>query len=1096
VASTSSTIQIVIDGVTDGLRGAAVDAAQSLGRVQRETENADRSMSRMAVSAVKAFTGLGSFAGAVPVVAGLAASVGTAAGALLVLPGAAVAGGAALGTLKLATAGFGDAVKAADPKEFTEATKNMAPAAVATAKAVRDMQPAFRDLKKEVQGQFFAGFADDARLLGATYLPILRTGLAGIATEYNAMGREATKALLAPANIAAVNTVLTGTKNVLGDMRPALGNVLTGILQVGAGGTREFNNVGLAITAATEKFKNWATEANQSGRISELIRNGREEFEKWGQVAANVGAIVSTIFEGLGGSQVDFVDGMIQATTAVRTFLASTAGQNGLQALGQILQTTATVTREVFLTALQAIAPVIAAAAPAIQQMATIIGGMLVTAIRIVGPPLQALGEFLASNVGVVQVLTPLLIGLVVAFKGLSILGSLVLPLAATVIAMNAVGLATGRLTTALRILTLATGPIGILLGGAAIALGIFAAANTGSSEAVQENQQAIEGIKGTLNQYTGAVTQATQAQVASELSARTLADGTTKFSDAVAAAGISFSDFTAAAAGNEEALQGVNRQLLDAGVAFIQNEANLGRWGKTIADAKVPTETLALAVIGNEQAVKSLSEQYGISESVVQSMIAALRAQSGSLFEVGAALGTYTANVKAAQEQTQAAADAAREFGTVLGAIKDGLAGLAGGNAPLAAMVAEFNNLADAATRSATEAGNSAEKFGGVEAGARKAGQAMQESRDSFIQAAEAAGNTKEQAGLLADQIGLIPAVASVAFATNADETVTDLLALNVQIERVPPGKAVKIEALTDAAVTQLRDLGFTVEQLPNGEFEVTADTNKAKQSLADVVAEVGRSQGTITVDANTAPADTKIRGAVTLADGSKGTMTLDANPNPATGKVEGVVTLANGSKGTITLDGNRDPATGKINATITYANGSTGTVQVQANTGSAQSAIDRLKVPTQSTHTIRVIQQIANRSFGSAGFAQGAIALPMAGGGTLSPMSGRVATVVPANTWRVIGDNMTVPEAFIPLNGSRRSMKILEDAAARMGRAVVPLAGGGVTTASVGSDSVAPEVRVYIGDRELTDMVRVEIGRSNRQLNRTVSAGAGLNR
>src|SRR5690606_28071132 len=75
------------------------------------------------------------------------------------------------------------------------------------------------------------------------------------------------------------------------------------------------------------------------------------------------------------------------------------------------------------------------------------------------------------------------------------------------------------------------------------------------------------------------------------------------------------------------------------------------------------------------------------------------------------------------------------------------------------------------------------------------------------------------------------------------------------------------------------------------------------------------------------------------------------------------------------------------------------------------------------------------------------------MAAGGLrgLSPMS-PVAQMVPPNTWRVVGDRGDVPEAYIPLDGSRRSLALLDEAAARLGRIAVPAVGfanGAVTRA-----------------------------------------------
>ncbi|WP_281281680.1 phage tail tape measure protein [Blastococcus colisei] len=58
----------------------------------------------------------------------------------------------------------------------------------------------------------------------------------------------------------------------------------------------------------------------------------------------------------------------------------------------------------------------------------------------------------------------------------------------------------------------------------------------------------------------------------------------------------------------------------------------------------------------------------------------------------------------------------------------------------------------------------------------------------------------------------------------------------------------------------------------------------------------------------------------------------------------------------------------------------------------------------------------------------------------GGLRPMAADVATVVPPNTWRVVGDRPVGDEAFIPINKSARSEKVLAETAARMGYELAP--------------------------------------------------------
>jgi hypothetical protein len=58
------------------------------------------------------------------------------------------------------------------------------------------------------------------------------------------------------------------------------------------------------------------------------------------------------------------------------------------------------------------------------------------------------------------------------------------------------------------------------------------------------------------------------------------------------------------------------------------------------------------------------------------------------------------------------------------------------------------------------------------------------------------------------------------------------------------------------------------------------------------------------------------------------------------------------------------------------------------------------------------------------------------------LNPMQGGSAQVIGPNTWRVIGDNMKVPESYIPQDGSQRSEQILAATAKSFGLGLAPQA------------------------------------------------------
>jgi hypothetical protein len=139
-------------------------------------------------------------------------------------------------------------------------------------------------------------------------------------------------------------------------------------------------------------------------------------------------------------------------------------------------------------------------------------------------------------------------------------------------------------------------------------------------------------------------------------------------------------------------------------------------------------------------------------------------------------------------------------------------------------------------------------------------------------------------------------------------------------------------------------------------------------------------------------------------------------------------------------------------------------GSVVINADIATAQEKLaqflrDLNNIPGQRDVVInQVVKQTgaARGQVAAAYQAEGNIVEFMARGGMrgLTPMS-HTAQVVPPSTWRVVGDRGDVPESFIPLDGSARSMSILLETMRRMG--VMPMAAGGINVAA--SDLRSPD-------------------------------------
>lgn len=142
-------------------------------------------------------------------------------------------------------------------------------------------------------------------------------------------------------------------------------------------------------------------------------------------------------------------------------------------------------------------------------------------------------------------------------------------------------------------------------------------------------------------------------------------------------------------------------------------------------------------------------------------------------------------------------------------------------------------------------------------------------------------------------------------------------------------------------------------------------------------------------------------------------------------------------------------------------------GSVVVTANTEDAQRKIDNFvtalrNIPGRRDVVINQVVQTTGAPQGQVGAAynaRGNILEFMAAGGLrgLTPMQ-PIAQMVPASTWRVVGDRSDVPEAYIPLDGSPRSLAILAETMRRMG--VQAMGDGGMTQTT----AAAPVPAVYV--------------------------------
>ena len=411
--------RFVAAGAASG-KGFAAGLGDLGGFADRVTSAGDRagaSFLRLALSLTNVTTAASTVQGVVPIVAAMG-------GALALLPaiGAAVAVG--MVAAKVGMAGFGDALAAIDdPAKFAESLEKLSPAARETALAVRDLAPAWKDVQQATQDALFAGVADEVRELGGAYLPVLKTGLSGITTEFNGAARGTAGFLSQSQQVQTVSGIFEQVRASIGATTSAVPALVSILLDLVAVGSEFLPNLSGGFGDAAQRAAEFVRAARESGQLREWISSGLSTLGDLGKVLGNLFAIARSVFGALDTGGASLLDTLLRVTGGVREFLDSFEGQQALAALGELLGTVSSVVTSVLLVALRQLAPLVVTLAPAFAQLATQVGSTLVTALTLAGPLLLGLADFLARNIGW---LGPLGIGLYAAAQAFGVVSTAV----------------------------------------------------------------------------------------------------------------------------------------------------------------------------------------------------------------------------------------------------------------------------------------------------------------------------------------------------------------------------------------------------------------------------------------------------------------------------------------------------------------------------------------------------------------------------------------------------------------------------------------------------------------------------------------------
>lgn len=577
-------------------------------------------------------------------------------------------------------------------------------------------------------------------------------------------------------------------------------------------------------------------------------------------------------------------------------------------------------------------------------------------------------------------------------------------------------------------------GPWGVALAGAGVALGLLGSSQQEAAGKAAEHKAKLDALAGTLDKYSGAVTAATVSQKGQELAA----DGTLA---AVSKLGISTTEYTRAALGQQPALQKVGAALTAQAQAAIGTSSayqgaipSLQEYGITLEDmtqlalgSPAAFDKVKAAMIAQGEGAKSA----GISTAELRDR---LTEAGGPAADLGRKLGISAAEVAKLAETQRLAAEASADFDTALQALGPALAGLQGGVAPTQQLQQSLDKLAESAKNSAQAAADNVIALGGNTAAAAEAGRKkMEELRKSFIDTAHAAGLPIPEAEALANKLGLIPSDIQTQITTNAAPVAAQINDIVTRVAALPPGANIEITAPTAEVQNALTQLGLKVEQIPGTKnVKVSVDDAAAKAKATALTTALNGIKGMAVADANITTGLAKGQTLKATIDAIVAMIAIDGNPAPGTQKANELKSMIDGIIAVLTADANTDPATQKAKDAEAAINALRPLIPVDADLAEAEAQVNAW-IKTQEAKRVRI------SIMASGGLAAGGIvpAQRFASGGmhSVRKMRGGFAQMVPPNSWRIVGDRARDDEAYIPINRSRRSRHLLGVTAQRMG-------------------------------------------------------------
>lgn len=180
--------------------------------------------------------------------------------------------------------------------EYADALANLSPNARAFVEQVRGLSDAWKELRLEVQDNLFAGMGDSIVNLANNYLPLLKTGLGGIATEINGGVRRAIEDMSSDSAKLDWTTILDNTKASIGPVIDGLSDLAGALTNIAAIGSEFLPGFSSSFAETMQEFRDWTESEEGENSIRNFMEKSIESLKQVKDLFVEVGRVVGGLF--------------------------------------------------------------------------------------------------------------------------------------------------------------------------------------------------------------------------------------------------------------------------------------------------------------------------------------------------------------------------------------------------------------------------------------------------------------------------------------------------------------------------------------------------------------------------------------------------------------------------------------------------------------------------------------------------------------------------------------------------------------------------------------------------------------------------------